>query len=64
MNQENSFGPLCASLAYSARAAGARSGWSSSVAASSAAPNALRIAKYTPEENTGSMKANASPSNA
>ena len=58
MNHENSRGP-CRIAAVEARAARRppRRGRSSAVSTTSAPSKALCIARYTPDENTGSTKA-------
>ena len=58
MNHENSRGP-CRIVAVEARAAPPRprAGRSSAASTTSAPSKALCIARYTPDENTGSMNA-------
>ena len=62
MNHEYSRGPLRMFASKCLRARAYSWGRSSAVATSSAPSNALCIARYTPDENIGSMKVKASPS--
>ena len=57
MNHENSRGPLRITASNRRRAAGSAAGCSKKAFTTSAPSKALVIARCTPDENTGSMKA-------
>ncbi|MCY1541856.1 hypothetical protein D9M68_775640 [compost metagenome] len=62
MNQEKALGPCRITRSNSFRAARAWAGRLRQVSMVSAPITPLCIASHTPDENTGSMKAKASPS--